>query len=166
MGGTVTFWVNGKRVMADPDPALNLLDFLRNTLHLMGTKNGCGTGHCGACTVIIDGKARRACQVRLAKMDGKRIETIEGLAQEGRLHPIQSAFIKTGAIQCGFCTPGMIMAAKALFDRNPGPGCVQEIQEALEQNLCRCTGYVKIIDAVKLAAEEMRSQQTTCFQEA
>ena len=121
MGTAMMFFVNGKQVTAHPDRDVTLLDFLRDTLHLMGTKNGCGTGHCGACTVIIDGEARRACQVRLVKMDGRRVETIEGLASEGRLHPIQSAFIRTGAIQCGFCTPGMIMAAKALLDKNPDP---------------------------------------------
>jgi CO/xanthine dehydrogenase Mo-binding subunit/aerobic-type carbon monoxide dehydrogenase small subunit (CoxS/CutS family) len=152
------FFVNGKQVAADADGESTLLDFLRDKLHLMGTKNGCGTGHCGACMVIIDGRARRSCQVRLAKMDGRRIETIEGLAMDGRLHPIQAAFVKTGAIQCGFCTPGMIMATKALLDKNPNPN-IQEIQKALEHNLCRCTGYVKIVDAVRVAAEELRSNK-------
>jgi len=164
MGAAMRFFVNGKQVTTDPDREAALLDFLRDTLHLMGTKNGCGTGHCGACTVIIDGKARRACQVRLVKMDGRKIETIEGLASEGQLHPIQSAFVKTGAIQCGFCTPGMIMATKALLDQNPNPN-VEEVQKALEHNLCRCTGYVKIIDAVKLAAEELRINKAPVSQE-
>lgn len=150
-------FVNGKKVIADPDGKGSLLAFLRDTLHLMGTKNGCGTGHCGACTVIIDGKARRACQVRLAKMHGRRIETIEGLSPDGQIHPIQSAFIKTGAIQCDFCTPGMVMATKALLDQNPNP-TVQEIKKALEHNLCRCTGYVKIIDAVRMAAKERQTE--------
>ena len=145
------FWVNGKQVVIDPDRKETLLDFLRDTLHLMGTKNGCGTGHCGACTVIIDGKGQRACQVRLARLDGKKIETIEGLVPEGQLHPIQSAFIKTGAIQCGFCTPGMIMSAKALLDEKEKP-TEEEIKESIEGNLCRCTGYVKIIDAIKSVA--------------
>jgi aerobic-type carbon monoxide dehydrogenase small subunit (CoxS/CutS family) len=145
-------------VVADPERKETLLDFLRDTLHLMGTKNGCGTGHCGACTVTIDGKGQQACQVRLARLDGKRIETIEGLAPAGQLHPIQSAFIKTGAIQCGFCTPGMIMATKALLDQHPNPNLL-EIQQALKQNLCRCTGYVKIIDAVRLAAKEMQKSK-------
>jgi aldehyde oxidoreductase len=153
MASAVTFFVNGNKVTADPDNKGSLLDFLRDKIHLMGTKNGCGTGHCGACTVIIDGKARRACQVRLAKMGGKKVETIEGLASNGILHPIQSAFVETGAVQCGFCTPGMIMAAKALLDQNPDPA-IEEIQKAFEHNLCRCTGYVKIIDAVRLAAKE------------
>jgi aldehyde oxidoreductase len=156
MTTAVTFFVNGNEVIADPGSKGSLLDFLRDELHLMGTKNGCGTGHCGACTVIIDGKAKRACQVRLAKMEGKKVETIEGLSLDGRIHPIQSAFIKTGAVQCGFCTPGMIMAAKALLDRNPDP-TLEQIQKAFEHNLCRCTGYVKIIDAVRLAAREIHA---------
>ena len=156
MGKGITFFVNGEQAVAEPDRTLTLLDFLRETLRLRGTKNGCATGHCGACTVIIDGKARRACQVRVAKMEGRRVETIEGLARNGRLHPIQSAFVKTGAIQCGFCTPGMIMATKALLDRNPDPG-IKDIEKALVHNLCRCTGYVKIIEAVELAAKAMRT---------
>src|SRR5512143_1042677 len=115
------FFVNGKQVTTQPDREVALLDFLRDTMHLMGTKNGCGTGHCGACTVIIDGEARRACQVRLVKMDGRRIETIEGLASDGRLDPIHSLFVKTGAIQCGVCSPVMIMTRKALLDKKPNP---------------------------------------------
>ena len=151
MGSTVRFWVNGKQVAAEPDGKETLLSFLREKLHLMGTKNGCGTGHCGACTVIIDGKARRSCAVRLARMEGARIETIEGLAPQGQLHPIQSAFLRSGAIQCGFCTPGMILSAKALLDQNPNPD-PEEITQALEHHLCRCTGYVKIFDAVEAAS--------------
>jgi CO/xanthine dehydrogenase Mo-binding subunit/aerobic-type carbon monoxide dehydrogenase small subunit (CoxS/CutS family) len=162
-GSVVIFCVNGKQVAVEPDRKETLLDFLRETLHLMGTKNGCGTGHCGACTVIIDGKAKRACQVRLAGLNGKRVETIEGLAREGHLHPIQSAFVKTGAIQCGFCTPGMIMATKALLDQDPDPDLPQ-IQKALKQNLCRCTGYVKIIDAVRLAAKELQKSKAPLLQ--
>jgi aerobic-type carbon monoxide dehydrogenase small subunit (CoxS/CutS family) len=146
------FFVNGKQVTALPDREATLLDFLRDTLRLMGTKNGCGTGHCGACTVILDGEARRACQVRLVKMDGRRIETIEGLASEGRLHPIQSAFIETGAIQCGFCTPGMILSATNLLQKNPKPS-EEEIRTALSGNLCRCTGYQKIVEAIQSVGE-------------
>ena len=108
MATAVTFFVNGKEVKAGPDDKGSLLDFLRDKLHLMGTKNGCGTGHCGACTVMIDGKARRACQVRLTKMAGNNVETIEGLSPDGEIHPIQSAFARTGAVQCGFCTPGIL----------------------------------------------------------
>ncbi len=156
MAAKVMFWVNGRQVVAEPDRKTTLLDYLRDTLHLRGTKNGCGTGGCGACTVIIDGLARRSCQVKLSRMEGKQVETIEGLASNGTLHPIQSAFIKTGAIQCGFCTPGMIMATKALLDQNPKPDRAA-IEQALKHNICRCTGYVKIIDAVRLAAEEIRN---------
>ncbi len=155
MGNKIAFWVNGEQVFAaEPDPRLTLLDFLRDALRLRGSKNGCGTGHCGACTVIIDGEARRACQVRTARMEGRRVETIENLARDGELHPIQTAFVKTGAIQCGFCTPGMIMSAKALLDRNSDPS-IEDIRKAFAHNLCRCTGYVKIVEAVKLAAREM-----------
>ena len=161
----VEFIVNGKQVIADPDEGVTLLDFLRDKLHLMGAKNGCGTGHCGACTVIIDGKARRSCQVRLKHMERKEVATIEGLASNGQLHPIQSAFVRTGAIQCGFCTPGLIMATKALLDQNPDPD-IEEILRALEHNLCRCTGYAKIIDAVRLAAKEMRTNAAAVLEKA
>ena len=157
MAERVMFWVNGKQVHVEPDRKTTLLDYLRDTLHLMGTKNGCGTGGCGACTVIIDGLSRRSCQVKLSRMEGRKVETIESLASKGVLHPIQSAFIKTGAIQCGFCTPGMIMATKALLDQNPKPDR-QAIEQALRHNVCRCTGYVKIIDAVMLAAREMQNK--------
>ena len=157
MAERVMFWVNGKQVHVEPDRKTTLLDYLRDTLHLMGTKNGCGTGGCGACTVIIDGLSRRSCQVKLSRMEGRKVETIESLASKDVLHPIQSAFIKTGAIQCGFCTPGMIMATKALLDQNPNPDR-QAIEQALRHNVCRCTGYVKIIDAVMLAAREMQNK--------
>ena len=121
----------------------------------MGTKNGCGEGHCGSCTVLVNGKARRACVTKIAQLDGARIETIEGLARDGRLHPLQAAFIKEGAIQCGFCTPGMIMAAKGLLDANPDPAD-GEIREALRHNLCRCTGYVSIFRAIRMAADWLK----------
>ena len=156
MAAKVMFWVNGRQVVAEPDGKTTLLDYLRDTLRLRGTKNGCGTGGCGACTVIIDGLARRSCQVKLSRMEGKKVETIENLASKDALHPIQSAFVKTGAIQCGFCTPGMIMATKAMLDQNPKPDHTA-IEQALKHNICRCTGYVKIIDAVRLAAEELRN---------
>jgi CO/xanthine dehydrogenase Mo-binding subunit/aerobic-type carbon monoxide dehydrogenase small subunit (CoxS/CutS family) len=129
----------------------SLLTWLRRNPGLLGTRNGCGEGHCGSCTVLVNGKARRACITKMAQLDGARIETIEGLAREGRLHPLQAAFIKEGAIQCGFCTPGMIMAAKGLLDTNLDP-TDGEIREALRHNLCRCTGYTSIFRAVRLAA--------------
>ena len=148
------FYVNGQAHEIE-HPAGSLLTFLRQKLGLMGTKNGCGEGHCGSCTVLVNGKARRACATKIAQMDGARIETIEGLAQNGRLHPLQAAFIKEGAIQCGFCTPGMIMSAKGLLDANPDP-TDEEIRDALRHNLCRCTGYVSIFRAIRLAASWLK----------
>ena len=135
---------------------MTVLRFLRDRMGLLGVKDGCSTGHCGACMVLVDGKATRACLVKMAKLDQRRVETIEGLAKDGVLHPIQQAFIESGAVQCGFCTPGMIMTAKALLDANLHP-TRDEIKKALSQNrnLCRCTGYVKIFEAIELAAEWM-----------
>ena len=117
----------------------------------MGTKNGCGEGHCGACTVIVDGEAVRACIYKASRIDGKQVETIEGVARDGVLHPLQQAFIEAGAVQCGFCTPGMIMAAKALLDKKTDPDD-DDIRAAMKHNLCRCTGYSKILEAVHIAA--------------
>lgn len=150
----VNLQVNGDWHVLDVGEKESLLDVLRERLRLTGTKNGCGEGHCGACTVIVDGKSRRACITRAARLDGSAVWTIESLAQQGHLHPVQQAFVASGAIQCGFCTPGMIMAAKALLDANPHP-TQDEIRDALRHNLCRCTGYVKIVEAVELAAELM-----------
>ncbi len=151
---TVTLIVNSRDVEARVGLQTTLLDLLRDQLRLTGAKNGCGEGHCGACTVIVDGRVRRACLVRGRQIvDGMRVETIEGLAQNGLLHPLQQAFIDEGAVQCGFCTPGMIMAAKALLDRNPRP-TDDEIKAALKNNLCRCTGYASILRAVHRAAGE------------
>ena len=137
------------------EAAMTLLQYLRGVACLKGAKEGCGTGHCGACTVLADGKPVRACIVKLSAVDGKRVETIEGLAENGALHPIQEAFLEKGAIQCGFCTPGMILAAKALLDTTLSP-TRRQIFDALKRNYCRCTGYVKIIEAVELAAEKLR----------
>ncbi len=149
----LTFEVNGQAVRTNVPADRNLMRFLREDMGLTGTKNGCESGHCGTCTVILNGKATRACLVRMAKVNGARVETIEGLGKDGLLHPLQQAFIDAGAVQCGFCTPGMILTAKALLDRNPHPTPV-EIRAALTQNrnLCRCTGYIKIIEAVLLAS--------------
>lgn len=131
-----------------------LIDFLRNDLRLTGTKRGCDIGLCGTCTVLINGQVKRACKVTLAQLkDTDQILTIEGLSQNGKLHPIQEAFIEAGAIQCGFCTPGMILAIKALLDKNPKPSRA-EIKRALQGNLCRCTGYQQIFEAVELAAKK------------
>jgi len=157
MAEVIEFTVNGEAVRAEGvDPRTTLLSYLRDVLHLTGAKNGCGQGHCGACTVIVNGRAQRACLLRLGKIAGARIETVEGLASNGQLHPLQEAFIEEGAIQCGFCTPGMLMAAKALLDSNSDP-TDEEVRKALYNNLCRCTGYTSILRAVKKAAQRMRA---------
>ena len=147
--------INGKRVEMDIDPRLRLLDMLRETLHLTGTKEGCGEGECGACTVLMDGAAVNSCLVPAPQADGTEILTIEGLAEDRTLHPIQQAYVDTGGVQCGFCTPGFIMATYALLLESPDP-TEEEILSGLEGNLCRCTGYSKIVEAVHLAAERMR----------
>ncbi|MDP2727237.1 MAG: molybdopterin-dependent oxidoreductase, partial [Dehalococcoidia bacterium] len=144
--------VNGERRELGVAPRRRLLDVLRDDLMLMGTKEGCGQGQCGACSVLIDGVLTKACLTQVGKVEGKHITTIEGLGSPANLHPLQEAFVQAGAIQCGFCTPGMIMAAKALLDRNPKPSRA-EVKEALVENLCRCTGYYKIIDAVMMVAD-------------
>ncbi len=148
--------VNGQRVEQDVDSDLRLLDFIRETLHLTGTKEGCGEGECGACTVLMDGKAVNSCLVLALQADGANIITVEGLAEGHTLHPIQQAYVETGAVQCGFCTPGFIMATYALLQDTPDPS-EEEILSALEGNLCRCTGYSKIVEAVKLAATRLRN---------
>ena len=145
------FELNGKPTRIEVEPTLRTLDLLREVLGLTGTKEGCGRGECGACTVIVDGEAILACLVLAIQMQGKRILTIEGLSQEGRLDALQDAFVQYGAIQCGYCTPGMIMTARALLSKNSRPS-EEEIKKALSGNLCRCTGYVKIIEAVKNAS--------------
>jgi selenium-dependent xanthine dehydrogenase len=147
----IGFWVNGRYYEVEVGPRAMLLEVLRDELRLTGTKNGCGHNACGACTVIVDGEAVKSCVYPMARVEGKRVETIEGLATEESLHPLQQAFIDTGAVQCGFCTPGMIMAAKALLDKDPRP-TTEAIIDALTGNLCRCTGYAKIIEAVEQAA--------------
>ncbi|MBE3572776.1 MAG: (2Fe-2S)-binding protein [Moorella humiferrea] len=149
--------VNGEQVAVDIDPGMRLLDVLRDVLHLTGTKEGCGEGECGACSVILDGELVDSCLVLAPQAQGKEVVTIEGIAAEGKLHPLQEAFIEAGAVQCGFCTPGMILAAKVLLDRNPSPDR-QEIARAISGNLCRCTGYAKIIKAVEIAASKLKSE--------
>ena len=147
--------INGEEIAVESDPSWTLLYLLREELNLTGTKSGCNTGDCGACKVIIDGEAVNSCLVPARNAQGKSIETVEGLAKNGELHPLQKAFIDCGAVQCGYCTPGMLMCAKALLDNNDSP-TEQEIREALENNLCRCTGYVPIIKAIQTAAVELR----------
>ena len=148
----MTFRLNGEAVSVEVESAWTLLYLLREKLELTGTKLGCGYGECGACTVIMDGQAVNACLVPVLEAEGKNVTTIEGLVQaDGQLHPLQRTFIDHGAVQCGFCTPGMIMSAKALLDENQSP-TDEEIKESVAGNLCRCTGYVKIIEAVKAAS--------------
>jgi aerobic carbon-monoxide dehydrogenase small subunit len=149
--------VNGEPVEVPVEPSETLLQVLRNKLQLTGTKEACGLGECGACTVILDGKAVNSCLVLAVEANGSEITTIEGLKNGPELHPIQKAFIEQGAVQCGFCTPGMILSAKALLDENPRPTEMQ-IREAIEGNLCRCTGYVKIVEAIKAASLAMQKE--------
>jgi aerobic carbon-monoxide dehydrogenase small subunit len=137
-------------------PRESLLDVLRNKLNLTGTKQGCNEGDCGACTVIMSGRTVNACLVFAVEAEGQKIMTIEGLAQGPDLHPLQEAFIRHGGFQCGFCTPGMLMSAKALIDENPNP-TDEEIRKGISGNLCRCTGYTKIVDSIRSAAQVMRN---------
>lgn len=147
--------VNGILYELSVQPWETLLDVIREHLGLTGTKEGCGLGECGACTIIMDGKTVNSCLVLAVEADNRVITTIEGLANGDELHPIQEAFIKCGGLQCGFCTPGMIMSAKALLEQNPSPD-EEEIRKAIAGNFCRCTGYTKIIESVKVAAKNMR----------
>jgi len=151
------FTVNERAVRLKIDPGMRLLDLLRDRLRLTGTKEGCGKGECGACTVLMDGKPVDSCLVLACQVEGASIVTIEGLSQKGKLHPMQQAFIDEGAVQCGFCIPGMIMSAVALLTENPDPS-LDDIQYALGGNLCRCTGYSKIFRAVERAAAVMRGK--------
>lgn len=151
----VSFEVNGKQVTVDSLPNRTLLEVLREDMGLTGVKDACGgEGECGACTVIMDGKSVNSCMVFIGQVEGRAIETIEGIAKDVELHPLQRAFVEVGAVQCGYCTPGAIMAAKALLQENRHPSD-EQIREGLSGNLCRCTGYVKMIDAVRRAAQEM-----------
>lgn len=147
--------INGETKNIRIEKNWNLLYVLREVLDLTGAKCGCSTGDCGACKVIVDGEAVNSCLILARNAVGKKIETIEGLSKGADLHPIQQAFIDCGAVQCGYCTPGMVMSAKALLDRNPDP-TEEAIRSAISNNLCRCTGYVKIVEAIKTAARRMR----------
>lgn len=150
----VSVFVNGERVEGEVPASRTLLEFLREDLGLTGTKEGCGKGECGACTVLLDGAPVNSCLVLAYQADGRSVTTIEGLPQGSSLHPIQEAFVTEGAVQCGFCTPGMILVAKALLDTNPAPSR-EEIRRGISGNLCRCTGYAKIIKAIEVAAGEL-----------
>lgn len=155
----VTLTVNGQTRSASVPPETTLLVLLREHLNLTGAKLGCDVGDCGACTVIVDGMAVNSCLMLAGQANGRNVTTIEGLATRDRLHPVQKAFEDTGALQCGFCGPGAIMASKALLDDNPNPS-VKEIRDALSGSLCRCTGYTKMIDAVQEAASVLRNEAT------
>ncbi len=152
---TIDLKVNGQTYEVETQPWRTLAEVLRDQLNLTGTKISCAEGHCGACTVIIDGKAVNSCLMLIAEAQGKEILTIEGVSTGGELHPIQDAFVTHGAVQCGFCTPGLIMGTKAFLLENPDPS-EEEIKKALSGHLCRCTGYVQVIEAVKVAAENMK----------
>jgi carbon-monoxide dehydrogenase small subunit len=147
----MTLTVNGTPYEVAIEPRQSLLQLLREELHLTGTKEGCSEGECGACTVLLDGTTVDSCLIFALEAQGREVTTIEGLAQGDQLHPVQKAFAEYGAVQCGFCTPGMILAAKALLDSNPHPTEL-EIRQGISGNLCRCTGYVKIVEAIQAAA--------------
>ena len=147
----ISLTINGESEQADISTNMTLLDLLRETLVITGTKNGCAAGECGACTVLLNGEPVNSCLVLAVECDGVEIVTVEGLAKDSRLDPIQEAIIEAGGVQCGFCTPGILISSRALIDRNPNPS-VNEIKAALVGNLCRCTGYLRIIDAVQEAA--------------
>lgn len=149
----ITLTVNNEPWQVEVNPNQTLLGLLREQLYLTGTKEGCSTGDCGACTVLLDGEPVNSCLVLAVEVAGRSVITIEGLAEGDDLHPVQSAFVEKGAIQCGFCSPGMILSAKALLDRNPTP-TETEVREAIAGNLCRCTGYAKIVEAAMSAAAE------------
>jgi aerobic-type carbon monoxide dehydrogenase small subunit (CoxS/CutS family) len=151
----ISFQLNGKKTDALLDPTEMLLWVLRNHFGFTGTKYGCGMGFCGACTVLIDNEAVRSCTVPVGDVKGKNVVTIEGLANNGELHPVQKAFVEHDALQCGYCTPGMIMNATGLLLKNPSP-TEEQIKVGMEDNLCRCGAHVRIVAAVKTAAEEMK----------
>ena len=155
MEETISFQLNGEKAKLLIDPSQTLLWVLRNHFGLTGTKFGCGAGICGSCTVLIDKEPVRSCTVPVSDVAGKKVVTIEGLASKGKLHPVQKAFIEHDALQCGYCTPGMIMTATSFLLKNPSPS-IEEIKEGMEDNLCRCGAHVRIIEAVHAAAEEMK----------
>ncbi len=150
--------VNGQEQKAQVEPRLLLVHFLRETLNLTGTHIGCDTSNCGACTVLLDGTAVKSCTVFAVQANRRSVTTVEGLAQGGKLHPIQEGFWERHGLQCGYCTPGMMMASVELLKKNPDP-TEEEIRRGISGNLCRCTGYVKIVEAIQYAAEKMRQQQ-------
>lgn len=155
----ITVSVNGAKHEADVEPRLLLLHFLRENLGLTGTHSGCESTNCGACTVVMDGRTVKSCTVLAVQADGRKILTVEGLAQDGELHPVQEAFLAEHGLQCGFCTPGMLMSAYALLEKNRRP-TDYEVRRAISGNICRCTGYVSVINSVRRAAREMSRPKT------
>jgi carbon-monoxide dehydrogenase small subunit len=155
----ISVTVNGRRYSHEVEPRLLLVHYLRDVLGLTGTHIGCETGVCGACTVLLNGQAVKSCMLFAVQVDGQEITTIEGLASDGQLHPVQQGFWEKHGLQCGYCTPGMILAAVQLLQRNPNP-TEEEIRHALVGNLCRCTGYQQIVEAIQWAAERMREGRT------
>lgn len=155
MKHNITMNVNGQKYDVSVEPRKTLLSVLRDQLHLTGTKEGCSTGDCGACTIIMDGATYTSCLVLGVEADGRDITTVEGIAEEGKLHPVQESFVKKGGLQCGFCTAGLIVSSAVLLDENPDPS-EEDIQTALAGNLCRCTGYTKITEAVRDASKVMK----------
>jgi carbon-monoxide dehydrogenase small subunit len=156
---SVNVRVNGREVQRNVKPRTLLVDFLRDELGLTGTHIGCDTGHCGACTVFLNGVTVKSCLLLAAQANNSDIQTIEGLAADGKLHPLQDAFLEQNAFQCGYCTPGMILSSLFLLQRNPNPDD-EEIKRAIDGNLCRCTGYLNIVKAVKTAAAKMNQKAT------
>ena len=151
----IAFTLNGEKVQVEVPAHWTLLRLLREKLGLTGTKEGCGIGECGTCTVLLEGVPVNSCLVMAPKVEGKKVETVEGLGTKDSLHPLQKSFIDHGAVQCGFCTPGILMSSKALLDRNPTP-TREEVQEAITGHLCRCTGYLQIIEAVEGASKQVK----------
>jgi carbon-monoxide dehydrogenase small subunit len=156
---TIELTINGKKRKVETTTSTRLLDLIRDDLHLTGTKEGCGKGECGACTVIMNGELVASCLVLAPQADGAVITTIEGVGDDKCMDPVQEAFIETGAVQCGFCTPGMILSAKKLLEENPHP-TEEEIKRGISGNLCRCTGYQKIFDAIRLAVDRLSSKDS------
>lgn len=155
---SIKLWVNGKEYKIDVDPTWSLVYVLRTVLSLTGTKNACNIGACGSCTVIVDGRAINSCLMLAMQAEGKNITTVEGLAEENKLHPLQRAFINNHGLACGYCTPGMLMAAKVLLDMKPNPS-EEEVREAIGGHICRCGTYHRIVESILIAAKTMRGKQ-------
>lgn len=161
----IRFTLNGKELLIHAPPDRRVVDLLREDLGLSGTKEGCGSGECGACAILVDGEARLSCLMLAAQWEGRSIITVEGLSSDRSLHPVQQAFVEAGAVQCGFCTPGMVLVSVDFLQHNPMPTRA-EIREALSGNLCRCTGYQKIVDAVeRVSSKSMDSQEVPLLTE-